>query len=134
MVEEWGLEEWWLAEVPKEPPKQHDLESFWSPVKPKKDLLGSCSFTWIRPNGSVKSRLDRFLVSEQWLSLWPDSCQHVLQRYFSDHCPIILQTKMVDWDPKPFRVVDWWLHQKGYQRMVREAWSRDQQRGWGELC
>ena len=92
------------------------------------------SFTWIRPNGSVKSRLDRFLVSEQWLSLWPDSCQHVLQRYFSDHCPIILQTKMVDWDPKPFRVVDWWLHQKGYQRMVREAWSRDQQGGWGELC
>ena len=30
------------------------------------------SFTWIRPNGCVKSRLDRFLVSEQWLSLWSD--------------------------------------------------------------
>ncbi|KAL2599989.1 hypothetical protein AAZX31_10G100300 [Glycine max] len=67
------------------------------------------NYTWIRPNGYVKSRLDRFLVSDQWLSLWPESCQHVLQRDFSDHCPTILQTNMMDWGPKPFRVFDWWL-------------------------
>ncbi|RZC19948.1 Cellulose synthase-like protein D2 [Glycine soja] len=64
--------------------------------------VGSSS-TWIRPNGCVKSKLDRFLVSEQLLSLWPESCQHVLQRDFSDHCPTILQTNMVDWGPMPFR-------------------------------
>ena len=91
------------------------------------------SYTWIRPNGYVKSRLDRFLVSEQWLSLWPESCQHVLQRDISDHCPMILQTNMVDWGPKPFRVFDWWLQQKGYQKMVREAWSNDQQGGLGGI-
>ena len=89
------------------------------------------SFTWIRPNGSVKSRLDRFLVSDQWLSTWPDSCQHVLPRDFSDHCPTILQTKLVDWGPKPFRVADWWIHQKGYQKLVKETWSSAQQGGWG---
>jgi len=88
------------------------------------------SFTWIRPNGYVKSRLDRFLVSENWLSLWPESCQLVLQRNLSNHCPTILQTSMVDWGPKPFRVFDWWLQQKGYQKMVREAWINDQQGGW----
>ena len=70
----------------------------------------------------------------RWISHWPDSSQHVLQRDFSDHCPIILKTMMVDWGPKSFRVVDWWLNQKGYQRIVREAWNRDQQGGWGELC
>ena len=91
-------------------------------------------FTWFRPNGSVKSRLDRCLVSEQWLAHWPDSSQHVIQRDFSYHCPIILKTEIVDWGPKPFRVVDWWLKHKGYQRMVKEAWSRDQQGGWGESC
>ncbi|KAH1237298.1 hypothetical protein GmHk_08G022286 [Glycine max] len=63
-------------------------------------------FTWFRPNGSVKSRLDRCLVSEQWLSHWPDSSQHVIQKDFSDHCPIILKTVMVDWGPKPFRLND----------------------------
>ncbi|KAH1229023.1 hypothetical protein GmHk_10G028887 [Glycine max] len=92
------------------------------------------SFTWIRPNGCVKSRLDRFLVSQNWLSLWPESYQTVLQRNLSDHCPSILQTNMVDWGPKPFRVFDWWLQQKGYQKMVREAWKKDQQGGWGGIA
>ena len=80
-------------------------------------------FTWFRPNGSVKSRLDRCLVFEQWLSHWPDSSQHVIQRDFADHCPIILKTDMVDWGPKPFRVLDWWLKHKDYQRMVKETWN-----------
>ena len=92
------------------------------------------NYTWIRPNGYVKSRLDRFLVSDQWLSLWPDCCQHVLQRDLSDHCPIILQTNMVDWGPKPFRVFDWWLQQKQYQKLVRDTWSNDQQGGWGSIA
>ncbi|KAL5171309.1 hypothetical protein HKD37_11G032808 [Glycine soja] len=92
------------------------------------------NYTWIRPNGHVKSRLDRFLVSDQWLSLWPDCCQHVLQRDLSDHCPIILQTNMVDWGPKPFRVFDWWLQQKQYQKLVRDTWSNDQQGGWGSIA
>ncbi|KAL5191867.1 Transposon TX1 uncharacterized protein [Glycine soja] len=82
------------------------------------------SFTWIRPNDSVKSRLDRFLVSDKWLSTWPDSCQHVLPHNFSDHCLTILQTKLVDWGPKPFRVADWWIHQKGYQNLCSTG-------GWG---
>ena len=92
------------------------------------------SFTWFRPNDSAKSRLDRFLVSDPWLCMWPDTSQHVLQRDFSDHCPIILKTKMVDWGPKPFRVVDWWLKHKGYHSMVKEAWSADQQGGWGGIA
>ena len=81
----------------------------------------------------MKSRLDRFLVSDQWLVSWPDSSQYTLPRDFFDHCPIIMQTKKVDWGPKPFRVVDWWLHQKGYQRLVRETWSAEQQPGWGGI-
>ena len=91
------------------------------------------TFTWIRPNGSVKSRLDRFLVSDQWLSTWPDSCQHVLPRDLSDHCPTILQTKMVDWGPKPFKVADWWINQKGYHKLVKETWCNAQQGGWGGI-
>ena len=32
-------------------------------------------FTWVRPNGSCKSKLDRVLVSDDWVSKWPDSSQ-----------------------------------------------------------
>ena len=79
-------------------------------------------FTWCRPNGSVRSRLDRCLVSEQWLIKWPDSSQQVLHRDYSDHCPILLKTDMVDWGPKPFRVMDCWLKNKQYQALVKDVW------------
>ncbi|KAH1202923.1 putative ribonuclease H protein [Glycine max] len=118
------------------PIKKNDISAFnqWiSDMELREIKCAGNSFTWIRPNGCVKSRLDRFLVSEHWLSLWPESCQLVLQRNLSDHCPTILQTSMVDWGPKPFRVFDWWLQQKGYQKMVREAWNNDQQGGWGGI-
>jgi len=38
---------------------------------------------------------------------------------------------MVDWGPKPFRVLDWWLKNKEYQTLVKESWTGDQQAGWG---
>ncbi|XP_006606862.1 uncharacterized protein [Glycine max] len=90
-------------------------------------------FTWCRPNGSVRSRLDRCLVSEQWLIKWPDSSQQVLHRDYSDHCPILLKTDMVDWGPKPFRVMDCWLKNKQYQALVKDVWCGDQQPGWGSI-
>ena len=31
------------------------------------------NFTWFRPNGTAKSKLDRVLVSPEWLSKWPAS-------------------------------------------------------------
>ena len=75
-------------------------------------------YTWIRPNGSVMSKLDRFFISDNWLTLWPDTTQFVLDRDFSDHCPILLRSKSVDWGPKPFKVMDWWLQDKGFQEIV----------------
>ena len=67
------------------------------------------NFTWYRPNGTVMSRLDRFLLSDEWLSQWPDTTQFVLDRDFSDHCPILLRSRIIDWGPKPFKIMDWWL-------------------------
>jgi len=29
------------------------------------------NYTWYRPNGKAKSRLDRFLTSFEWLQHWP---------------------------------------------------------------
>jgi len=40
-------------------------------------------FTWYRPNGTTRSRLDRVLVSDEWLSQWPGSKQYVLSRHVS---------------------------------------------------
>ena len=88
-------------------------------------------FTWFRPNGTAKSKLDRFLVSPEWLAKWPGSTQHTLDRNFSDHCPILLRSKFVDWGPKPFRILDCWFSDNSFKKIVQESWSSNQQSGWG---
>lgn len=55
------------------------------------------------------SRLDRFLVSHDWLSLWPDCVQEVMDREISDHCPLLLRFARQDWGPQPFRVINCWF-------------------------
>ena len=88
-------------------------------------------FTWYRPNGASRSRLDRFLVSHEWLATWPNSIQATLARNFPDHCPIVLRSKEIDWGPKPFRIMDCWLLDRSFKETVHHCWTSNQQAGWG---
>ena len=89
------------------------------------------NFTWFRPNGAANSKLDRFFVSPDWLTKWPGSIQQPLDRNFSDHCPVVLWSKIVDWGPKPFQILDCWLADKSFSSTVQECWRTHQQSGWG---
>ncbi|KAL5173205.1 hypothetical protein HKD37_16G045804 [Glycine soja] len=60
-----------------------------------------------------------------------DNSQFNLERNYSDHCPIILKYKIIDWGPKPFKVFDGWLKIKDYQQVVKDCWSAYQPMGWG---
>ncbi|XP_057792009.1 uncharacterized protein LOC131008911 [Salvia miltiorrhiza] len=79
------------------------------------------SFTWYQPNGQCKTKLDRFLVNEKWLDQWPHSKVRGLQRTISDHCPILLETKAVDWGPKPFRFINAWTSHKDFEKVVHDS-------------
>ena len=88
-------------------------------------------YTWFRPNGAAKSKLDRIFVSTDWFTKWPGVTQFILDRNFSDHCPVLLNSKNVDWGPKPFKILDCWLKDKSLGNIVNECWTQTQQRGWG---
>lgn len=88
-------------------------------------------FTWFRPNGSAKSKLDRFLISHEWIAKWPDTTQFTLERNFSDHCPILLRSKIIYWGPKPFKVLDCWMKDSSFKRTVHECWTSSLLGGWG---
>ncbi|XP_068504553.1 uncharacterized protein [Phaseolus vulgaris] len=79
-------------------------------------------FTWYKADGSAKSRLDRILVSEEWLKVWPMSKQYVQAREVLDHCAIVVKSWIKDWGPKPFKSIDAWLLEPGFKDLVRDKW------------
>ena len=79
-------------------------------------------FTWFNSNGKAKSRLDRVLVTEDWMQAWPMCKQYVQRREVSDHCAIVVKSVEKDWGPKPFRSIDAWYMERGFGHMVKEKW------------
>ncbi|KAK8472198.1 hypothetical protein PHAVU_002G142300, partial [Phaseolus vulgaris] len=75
-------------------------------------------YTWYRPNGKAKSRLDRYLVSFEWLQHWSGSKQYITERQISDHCALVLKSNVADWGPKPFRFLDIWQENKEFEDFV----------------
>ncbi|GKV37864.1 hypothetical protein SLEP1_g45836 [Rubroshorea leprosula] len=92
-------------------------------------LIGR-KYTWYQPNEEVMSRLDRFLLSEDWCLKWGDLKQWGLKRAKSYHCPILMKNLTIDWGPKPFRFFDVWLNSPGCKEIVEEVWSSTLTSGW----
>ncbi|GKD71113.1 RNA-directed DNA polymerase, eukaryota, partial [Tanacetum coccineum] len=65
--------------------------------------LEGYSFTWSHPSASKMSKLDRFLVTEGIISLYPSISALCLDRHLSDHRPILLREVLSDFGPTPFR-------------------------------
>lgn len=87
-------------------------------------------YTWYKDNGKSSSRLDRFLLSAQWVAKWPNLSQIGIKRRVSDHVAILLRDETVDWGPKPFKFVNGWMKEEGFKKVVTEAWANGEQVGW----
>ncbi|GKF73250.1 hypothetical protein Tco_0219582, partial [Tanacetum coccineum] len=68
------------------------------------------------------SKLDRFLVTEGIISLYPSISALCLDRHLSDHRPILLREFLSDFGPTPFRFYQSWLRMEGFDSMVEHAW------------
>ncbi|PNX84817.1 cysteine-rich receptor-like protein kinase, partial [Trifolium pratense] len=93
--------------------------------------LGGRKFTWYKGDGSTMSRLDRFLLSEEWCMAWPNCAQVAQMRGLSDHCPLILSANEEDWGPRPARMLKCWSDIPGYTSFVRDKLNSLQVDGWG---
>ncbi|XP_071714380.1 uncharacterized protein [Rutidosis leptorrhynchoides] len=63
--------------------------------------LGEKKFTRICDNGVKFSKLDRFLISEQFRNLWPNISAVTLDKHLSDHSPVLLSNGLKDFGPSP---------------------------------
>ncbi|GKA40924.1 RNA-directed DNA polymerase, eukaryota, partial [Tanacetum coccineum] len=59
------------------------------------------SFTWSHPSANKMSKLDRFLVSDGVIDLFPSITAFCLDRHLSDHRPILLCEVKLDFGPIP---------------------------------
>ena len=88
-------------------------------------------FTWYKRDGSCMSRINRFLLSEDWCAQWPNCFQVALLRGLSDHCPLQLLIDDEDWGPRPTRMLKCWRDIPGYHQFVVEKWKSLKVDGWG---
>ncbi|GJU31029.1 RNA-directed DNA polymerase, eukaryota, partial [Tanacetum coccineum] len=75
--------------------------------------LEGYSFTWSHPSASKMSKLDRFLVTEGLVSLFPHISAICLDRHLSDHHPILLRDAISDYGATPFLFYHSWLQLDG---------------------
>ena len=74
-------------------------------------------------NNSYSSRLDRFLVSEEWKGHFSGLSQKLLLRPPSDHAPILLDEGGIRSGKSPFCFKNMWLRVEGFKDLVRRWWT-----------
>ncbi|GJY74331.1 RNA-directed DNA polymerase, eukaryota [Tanacetum coccineum] len=85
--------------------------------------LGGSAYTWCLKSASKMSKLDPFFVSENLLSMCPNITAITLERFISDHRPILLREVRYDYGPIPFRFYRYWLEVDGFGKLVRDSWN-----------
>ncbi|RVW17519.1 hypothetical protein CK203_083532, partial [Vitis vinifera] len=80
-------------------------------------------FTWRGGlNNQSQSRLDGFLVTDEWDRMFNGAMQGILARPVSDHCPILLEGGSLKRGPSPFRFENMWLEEKGFMDQMKRWW------------
>jgi hypothetical protein len=93
-------------------------------------------FTWNNKHQGtqlIKSRLDRFLASSNWITKFPNYVNNHLVRYKSDHCPILLDFTNITSSraiptnsnyTKKFEQI--WTTDAHHMEVVSKAWHQQQ--------
>ncbi|GJV46146.1 RNA-directed DNA polymerase, eukaryota [Tanacetum coccineum] len=84
--------------------------------------LEGYSYTWSHKSASNMSKIDRFLISEGLLSVFPSLSAICLDMHLSDHRPILMRELFVDYGPTPFHIFHSWFSKSGFDTLVEETW------------
>ncbi|XP_076935376.1 uncharacterized protein LOC143602001 [Bidens hawaiensis] len=85
--------------------------------------LGGLKFTRVDSAGKKFSKLDRFLLSEGLLDSAPNLEATIICSRLSDHRPIVLKQKEVNYGAVPFKFYNSWLNWEGLDKVVQDSWE-----------
>ena len=97
----------------------------------KDTLLSGGQYTWKGGlNNRRMTRLDRFLITDDWETLFGGANQSLLPRPLSNHHPILLEGgRCTVKGPSPFRFENMWLKEEDLKTLVEEWWRSYEVRG-----
>ena len=82
------------------------------------------SFTWSGGlNNQSWARLDRFLVTPNWLDQYSRVLQRRLPRPTSDHFSVLLEGGGLRRGPSPFKFENMWLKAEGFKDLIEGWWQ-----------
>lgn len=85
--------------------------------------LNGATYTWTNNQfNSIRSRIDRILVSAAWEQQFPRVVQQVLSRHCSDHNPVTLFCDGVKTGPGPFRCESLWYAHPDFIFFISTTW------------
>nr|GEZ61409.1 RNA-directed DNA polymerase, eukaryota [Tanacetum cinerariifolium] len=84
--------------------------------------LGGCSFTWCHKSAKKMSKLNRFLISDNLMCSCPSISSTSLDRFLSDHRPIIMREVHYDYGPIPFKFFHYWFELDSFDKLVEQTW------------
>lgn len=87
-------------------------------------MISQSLASWYKVGGEAKRRIDRIMVSQEWLQRRPMSSQYTVSREICDHYLLILKYKQQNWRLKPFRVINAWLLEPGFQKWSEEEYRK----------
>nr|XP_043616324.1 uncharacterized protein LOC122588274 [Erigeron canadensis] len=85
--------------------------------------LGRHKFTRISTDGLKASRLDRFLVNQDFLDSMKDYVLEALDEIVSDHRPLLFRQQVLDFGPTPFKFYNSWLQLNGFDEVFKKSWD-----------
>nr|GEV00798.1 RNA-directed DNA polymerase, eukaryota [Tanacetum cinerariifolium] len=85
--------------------------------------LGGGSFTWCHKSATKMSKLDRCLIYDNLMCSCPSISSTSLDRYLSDHRPILIREIHYDYGPTPFKFFHYWFEIDGLNKLVEDSWK-----------
>nr|GEU31451.1 RNA-directed DNA polymerase, eukaryota [Tanacetum cinerariifolium] len=85
--------------------------------------LEGCSSTWCHRSATKMSKLDRFLISDSLLCSCPNISSITLDRYLSDHRPILMREMYYDYGLVPFRFFHYWFEVDCFDKFIKDSWK-----------
>nr|GEW95788.1 RNA-directed DNA polymerase, eukaryota [Tanacetum cinerariifolium] len=85
--------------------------------------LEGCSVTWCHRSATKMSKLDRFFISDSLVCSCLNISSITLDRYLSDHRPILMREVYYDYDPVPFQFFHYWFEVDGFDKFIEDSWK-----------